>query len=89
MPYYLSQHIDYTDASLPQWVDDPAEPRLIVANDATEAARKSWEMDLKEGGVEEGTSLDDVLEETTLVKLDPLFELMRTAGWAIIPPKEG
>lgn len=87
MPYYLSQHPDYTDAGNPREVDCPAEPRFIEAKNAEEAARKNFEIDLAESGDPDATQ-DDINGETMLVLLDPLFDKMRQAGWTVIPPPE-
>lgn len=84
MSYYISTHPDYTHAGCPSAVDEPYLPYFIEAEDAVEALEKT--IDLAER--DEGTRypLHVMQEETALVLLDPIFDLMKKAGWTIVPP---
>ena len=86
MPYYLSQHPDYTNAERPSDVDCPAPPRFIEAKNAKAATKENYRVEVEEAGGSVVCDQEDLDSGTTLVLLDPLFDIMRGEGWTVSPP---
>lgn len=89
MSYYVSVHTDYTNPRCPEDIDNPAMPYFLLASNARVALELTAILD-SEGAsrqyIPTQLSVDDIEDETTIVLLDPIFELMRKSGWTVTPP---
>ena len=85
MSCYASLHSDYTNPNGPGDIDNPQVPYFIEATNATIALQITASRDSEDSG--DVLTPGDIADETTLVLLDPILDLMRKAGWTVTPPK--